>query len=172
MGYSSAMAAFDGLDKALRWLRVKHSMKQYQVADSAGITKAMLSAYETGKQKPSLESLEKILSALACDLGDLYDAIEMARGRPWRARYTGRGSESEKALMGEVVDAGDALSPDEEAALLKLVEGFYRWIQFLREPPAMEPGKVRAPAQGKARARGGAAGAKPRSRTSGPAKEQ
>ena len=59
------MPVFDGLGKALRWLRAKQDKRQYQVAELAGITKAMLSAYETGKQRPSLETLEKIMEALS-----------------------------------------------------------------------------------------------------------
>jgi len=52
------------------------------VADTAGITKAMLSAYETGKQKPSLDTLEKILAALECDLNDLHNALQIVNERP------------------------------------------------------------------------------------------
>src|SRR5579872_5495030 len=62
--YISRMSIFNGLGRALRWLRDRQGKRQYQVADAAGITKAMLSAYETGKQKPSLDTLEKILVSL------------------------------------------------------------------------------------------------------------
>ena len=58
------MSILEGLGRSLRWLRDRQSKRQYQVAEGAGITKAMLSAYETGKQKPSLDTLEKILVAL------------------------------------------------------------------------------------------------------------
>ena len=37
----------NGLGQALRWLRDRQGKKQYQVAEAAGITKGMLSAYET-----------------------------------------------------------------------------------------------------------------------------
>ena len=57
------MPIFDGLGRSLRWLRERQVKRQYQVAAGAGITKAMLSAYETGKQNPSLDTLEKILDA-------------------------------------------------------------------------------------------------------------
>ena len=52
------------------------------MADAAGITKAMLSAYETGKQKPSLDTLEKILAALDGDLNDLHNALQIVNERP------------------------------------------------------------------------------------------
>lgn len=69
------MTIFDHIDRALRHLREGQRVRQYQVAEEAGITKAMLSAYETGKQKPSLETLDKILLALRCDLVDLHEAL-------------------------------------------------------------------------------------------------
>jgi transcriptional regulator with XRE-family HTH domain len=82
-----------GLGQALRWLREKQTRKQYRVADSAGITKGMLSAYETGRQRPSLETLEKLLQTLGCDLNDLHNALQIVNGRPegiksWRGWHT------------------------------------------------------------------------------------
>ncbi|MES1211178.1 MAG: helix-turn-helix transcriptional regulator, partial [Acidobacteriota bacterium] len=76
------MSTFQGLGRALRWLRDRQGKRQYQVADAAGITKAMLSAYETGKQKPSLDTLEKILDALACNLNDLHNSLQIVNERP------------------------------------------------------------------------------------------
>ncbi|HRC86481.1 MAG TPA: helix-turn-helix domain-containing protein [Thermoanaerobaculia bacterium] len=86
----SETTAFDGLGKALRWIRDKQDKKQYEVADAAGVTKAMLSAYETGKQKPSLDTLEKIMQALCVDLADLYNAIQTVNERPVRWRLPDR----------------------------------------------------------------------------------
>jgi transcriptional regulator with XRE-family HTH domain len=71
-----------GLGQALRWLRERQSRKQYRVADDAGITKGMLSAYETGRQRPSLETLDKLLETLGCDLNDLHNALQIVNGRP------------------------------------------------------------------------------------------
>src|SRR5215467_6086828 len=82
------MSIFNGLGRALRWLRDRQGKRQYQVADSAGITKAMLSAYETGKQKPSLDTLEKILLALDSDLSDLHNALQIVNERPDAIRRT------------------------------------------------------------------------------------
>jgi len=84
------MTIFEHIDRALRHLREGQRARQYQVAEEAGITKAMLSAYETGKQKPSLETLDKILAALGCDLIDLHDALAVfqAPGTPSGARRT------------------------------------------------------------------------------------
>jgi transcriptional regulator with XRE-family HTH domain len=83
----------NGLGQALRWLRDRQGKKQYQVADTAGITKGMLSAYETGRQRPSLETLEKILDTLGCDLNDLHNAIQIINGRPEKMKRRGEGAE-------------------------------------------------------------------------------
>src|SRR6185436_17319730 len=83
------MPIFQGLGRALRWLRDRQAKRQYQVADAAGITKAMLSAYETGKQKPSLDTLEKILAALDGDLNDLHNALQIVNERPEAIRRAG-----------------------------------------------------------------------------------
>jgi transcriptional regulator with XRE-family HTH domain len=83
---SAHISLMAGLGQALRWLREKQARKQYRVADNAGITKGMLSAYETGRQRPSLETLEKILETLGCDLNDLHNALQIVNGHPERIK--------------------------------------------------------------------------------------
>jgi transcriptional regulator with XRE-family HTH domain len=51
---------------ALRHIRERRDMRQYVVADLAGISKGMLSAYENGRQAPHLDTLIKVLRALNC----------------------------------------------------------------------------------------------------------
>ena len=134
----------NGLGQALRWLRDRQGKKQYQVADSAGITKGMLSAYETGRQRPSLETLEKILGTLECDLNDLHNAIQIINGRPEKMRRR-----DEAATGGEEVSSsaeppaeGRAdvqrllgrsapLAPEEERALGEMLEGFHLFLRYL-----------------------------------------
>jgi transcriptional regulator with XRE-family HTH domain len=87
------MHVFESLGKALRWLRARQDRRQYETARLAGITKAMLSAYETGKQKPSLETLDKLLEALGADLDDLHEALSIVNergGAGWSRRAAGR----------------------------------------------------------------------------------
>src|SRR5215212_1170511 len=107
------MPIFQGLGRALRWLRDRQAKRQYQVAESAGITKAMLSAYETGKQKPSLDTLEKILAALDGDLNDLHNALQIVNERPEAIRRGGaaRGMWPlrRESLDGEEGEAGSDL---------------------------------------------------------------
>jgi transcriptional regulator with XRE-family HTH domain len=81
-----ATPVLTGLGQALRWLRERQARKQYRVADDAGVTKGMLSAYETGRQRPSLETLDKLLETLGCDLNDLHNALQIVNGRPERMK--------------------------------------------------------------------------------------
>src|SRR5215475_8972625 len=107
------MSTFQGLGRALRWLRDRQGKRQYQVAAGAGITKAMLSAYETGKQKPSLDTLEKILGALACDLNDLHNALQIVNGRPANFRATAGGGVGGRVALGGGGDLQSLLGLEE-----------------------------------------------------------
>lgn len=69
------------LGPALRLLRTSRFLRQYQVADRAGITKAMLSSYEIGGVKPSLQSLTSLLSALETDFGGFQQALDVVTGK-------------------------------------------------------------------------------------------
>lgn len=150
------MSIFNGLGRALRWLRDRQGKRQYQVADAAGITKAMLSAYETGKQKPSLDTLEKILAALECDLNDLHNALQIVNERPEAIRRTpgGRdpwqgystGSSQEGGGGGDsggsvyrVLGLKRQLPALEEQALSEMLEGFHKLVRYLHGmiPPAV-----------------------------------
>lgn len=140
------MSIFLGLGRALRWIRDKQGKRQYQVADTAGITKAMLSAYETGKQKPSLETLEKILLALEVDLFDLHNALQIVNERPEAMRrvsgphdltrpHRREGGASAGGAEGvdvySVLGVERQLHPLEEQALGEMLEGFHKLVRFL-----------------------------------------
>lgn len=142
------MSIFQGLGRALRWLRDRQGKRQYQVADAAGITKAMLSAYETGKQKPSLETLEKILSALECDLNDLHNSLQIVNERPEAIRRPGAVQSSWSSYRSghDSSEGGDAsssvyrvlgvnrpLPPLEEQALSEMLEGFHKLVRYFHE---------------------------------------
>jgi transcriptional regulator with XRE-family HTH domain len=146
------MPIFQGLGRALRWLRDRQSKRQYQVADAAGITKAMLSAYETGKQKPSLDTLEKILAALDGDLNDLHNALQIVNERPEAIRKAGGKSNAWQLYRRDRHEDGDEegaaaaaaagvdlyrvlgvdhpLPPEEEQALAEMLEGFHKLVRF------------------------------------------
>ena len=143
------MSIFNGLGRALRWLRDRQGKRQYQVADAAGITKAMLSAYETGKQKPSLDTLEKILDALECDLNDLHNSLQIVNERPEGIRRPGALRESWQAFgqspdaAAEIKETASGISvyrilglnrqlpPQEEQALSEMLDGFHKLVRYL-----------------------------------------
>jgi transcriptional regulator with XRE-family HTH domain len=156
------MPIFDGLGRSLRWLRERQVKRQYQVAAGAGITKAMLSAYETGKQKPSLDTLEKILDALICDLNDLHNALQIVNGRPERMRSAGAGGDpwrvagtaGEGAPSGpglyEILGAEEPLPQQEEQAMSEMLGGFHKLLRYMhgRIPGALaaSPAQAQPPA--------------------------
>lgn len=76
-----------GLGPALRRLRMRRGQRQFETAEAAAITKAMLSAYENGKRRPSLKTLDQILAALEADLGDLHTALTLERRERARAAH-------------------------------------------------------------------------------------
>lgn len=149
------MAIFDNLDRALRWLREGRRRRQYQVAEDAGITKAMLSAYETGKQKPSVETLDKLLVALGCDLVDLHEALAVfsssggfpagkspapgARSSrpdalPGRGTAATRAAEREDAAgagIGSALGIEEPLGGGEEEALEEVLASFHKLLRHL-----------------------------------------
>jgi transcriptional regulator with XRE-family HTH domain len=51
-------------------------LKQNQVAAKAGITRAMASAYERGRNLPTLPTLKAYLRALGADFSDLQKSID------------------------------------------------------------------------------------------------
>ncbi|HBL29688.1 MAG TPA: hypothetical protein DD490_22870 [Acidobacteria bacterium] len=145
-------SVLSGFGHALRWMRDRHSRKQYQVAKAAGITKGMLSAYETGRQKPSLDTLGKLLETLGCDLHDLHNALQIVNGRPSLPRSS-REAEIGRhpvAVEGpltatnvrELLGLARPLGPDEEEALSRVVEAFHDLVAVWRRNALGSGGSV------------------------------
>jgi transcriptional regulator with XRE-family HTH domain len=63
----------------LRDLRIERGLTQVELAERARVSKSMLSLYEGEKQRPQLDTLEKLLDALGVRLGELAARLE---GRP------------------------------------------------------------------------------------------
>lgn len=137
------MPVFDELGKALRWLREKAGQRQYETAIAAGITKAMLSAYETGKQRPSLDSLEKVLEALGVDLVDLDRALDLVNERPPRALGAGGARALPAPPAGRVdvrtVLGVEELPAEEEAAVQQMLDGFHRLLRYFHRSLRARP---------------------------------
>jgi transcriptional regulator with XRE-family HTH domain len=88
------------LPKALRLIREGLGYRQTDVAERSGLTKAMLSSYETGKTQPSLGSLTTLLAAIGKDFADFQNAINMVRGVSSKRQPTEKELELE---VGQVV---------------------------------------------------------------------
>jgi transcriptional regulator with XRE-family HTH domain len=58
---------FAGLGSTLRLLREQAGLSQGELARNAGMGKSQISKYESGKEFPRLESLERLLDALGVE---------------------------------------------------------------------------------------------------------
>ena len=138
------MNTFDGLHQALRWLRNRRGLQQKEIAEAAGITRGMLSAYENGKQNPSLETLDKLLQALGAGLPELYEALSLQQGAqvpPARPSASTRPPLDNSTVpagldlnLYKLLDIDRPLSVDQEHALRQVLAGFHQLVRAkLRE---------------------------------------
>ena len=146
-GYIERMASFTGLGKALRWIRQRQGKKQYEVAEAANITKAMLSSYENEKQRPAIDTLERILDALGIDLDYLAYAIRVVRQE--EERRSGKRLAPAPQVPNQAPDQyldlerslglERRLDPAEEQAVGQMLEGFHSLLRYFlkaaHEPP-------------------------------------
>ena len=139
---------FDGLDAVLRDLRIERGLTQAELAGRAGVSKSMLSLYERGKQRPQLDTLERLLDALDVGLADLVTRLQASpsghipAGRRGPRRAAPRGP-APRRLQEETVEAATEVLQGIAALLRYAIHG---------EPPGAEQ------ASGEA-SRGGAEGA-------------
>ncbi|MDO8981310.1 MAG: helix-turn-helix transcriptional regulator [Afipia sp.] len=61
------------LARNLRRLRLERALSQDDLAAEAGLRQALISAIEVGTANPTLESLDRLASALGIDLAVLFD---------------------------------------------------------------------------------------------------
>ncbi len=72
---------FDHLHRVLALLRVERGLQQNELAARAGVARAAMSRYETGKAKPTIDNLGKILEALHVSPVEFGEAVERVRRR-------------------------------------------------------------------------------------------
>jgi transcriptional regulator with XRE-family HTH domain len=80
------VSAFDGLPQALRTLCVRDGRALQDIAQASRISPAMLSSYLTGRESPTLKTLDKLLDGLKLRLEDLAGALEEVQGHGRRRR--------------------------------------------------------------------------------------
>lgn len=61
------------LARNLRRLRLERALSQDDLAAEAGLRQALISAIEVGTANPTLESLDRLASALRTDVAVLFD---------------------------------------------------------------------------------------------------
>jgi len=123
------MARFDHFGKAIVALRRERRWSQKELAREAGISAAMLSNYENGVKKPTLDNLGKILDAFDLYLGRFDDALDLVsdrppRGAPEAAAGSGPGAAPEGVDLPRFLGADPSMRPDLEPAFAELVRGF------------------------------------------------
>lgn len=80
------MGAISGFGQGLRRLREDSGLSQTALGQRAGVTQSHLSAYETGKRLPNVETVGRILDALGADFLDLHNMLSRARSQPLAVR--------------------------------------------------------------------------------------
>jgi len=131
------MARFDKVGKAILLLREKQNKSQKELAAEAGITSAMLSNYETGVKKPSLDSMGKILDALGLYLGKLDDALDVVNDRELRSRTEepprGAPWAPDGVDLPRFLGAERELPPELQLGFAEMVHGFQRVARHVYE---------------------------------------
>jgi len=89
--------------QALKRVREAAGLRQVDISERSGLTRAMVSAYEGGKLLPSLPSLSAYLDAMGCDLADLQEAVNELSGFP--SKRTGDDDARERAVGRAVLKA-------------------------------------------------------------------
>jgi transcriptional regulator with XRE-family HTH domain len=133
----------DALGPALRLLRQRRLFRQYQVAEKAGITKAMLSSYETGKSTPSLKTLNSILRAMESGFAEFQWAFESLCGKrpPEELAPFGGGpapSWSDEEARAEVIEFLAAKLGALEGVLKRIADSI-QIVVSAGMPPPQEP---------------------------------
>lgn len=85
------MTAFEHLAGALRLLRDRRGLTQQQLAQAIESPVKQISAYETGRQRPRIETLDRILAAVGADAMDLAETMSALESGALRLPPTGPG---------------------------------------------------------------------------------
>ncbi len=130
-GMIHSVIDFRNIGKALRMLRIQRVKKQREIAAAAGITPAMLSAYETGKHRPSLDTAERVLQALKCDVVDLTHALQEIKRQEAQEQEANSGA----AALSSFVEGNIGsvrLDLEEREILGSLLPGVLNLIRYLK----------------------------------------
>lgn len=100
---------FDRIGNALELIRQLRGMNQVSLARAAGVGKSQLSKYVNGKEKPKLESLEKLLAVLQVSPLTFFSVVEFLDQQAARLDNPG------EPLLGNTPGAGLLSEPLQDA---------------------------------------------------------
>ena len=96
------VTGFGRIGTAIKWLRTHAGMTQAELGRRAQVTKGLISKYELGDAKPSLETLEKLIGGLEIDVRELVETLEEVeqseRARHEAGKETPGPAERQRAL--------------------------------------------------------------------------
>lgn len=112
------------IGSAFRWMRERRSLSQADLAERLGITASVVSRIESGRQRPSLASVDRLLGALETDLLELGLALRVVTGD-----------------TSTPMTLPDGLSRSERGALAVSFFGFQEFVRAAAERRGNPPGK-------------------------------
>jgi transcriptional regulator with XRE-family HTH domain len=153
------MPAFEQLPTALRLLRERRGLTQRHLGDAIGSPVKQINAYENGRQRPRVETLERILAAVGADatvLADTMAGLAQAIGQAEDPRVAGEAASAVAAIPPGAVELSPELRelaprlPQIEAlaneVLLELLsEAVERQAQWLSDDLRAERTEVEQP---------------------------
>ena len=74
---------FARIGKKIRETRIQQQTKLHELAETASISKGLLSKIENGRTIPSLPVLLAVVRALKMDLNVFFDGIELPEEKPY-----------------------------------------------------------------------------------------
>ena len=105
MGDSETLSRRIEIGRRLREARRRRGLSQSEVSQSAGITQASLSNYETGKRELPLSTLMNLASALDVSLGELMAVPEVIVLRDSRLADAVRALTDSPELLDSVINS-------------------------------------------------------------------
>jgi transcriptional regulator with XRE-family HTH domain len=114
------MHMFDNFGRALRFVRETKGKSQAYVAERAKVGKSQISKYETGKELPKLESLQRILEVLEVAPYQIFYAMHLLNQSEESVR-----NPLETSVHGQAPDSG-VLTVEAEDAFKDLWASLFR----------------------------------------------
>lgn len=60
----------------IRELRLRKNITQFELANELGLTQGIVSSWENGRNKPTLNTAQKLANVLSCSLDELFGEVD------------------------------------------------------------------------------------------------